>query len=75
MRYPVIKPPTRQEQALIRRKIKEVVKAHGGLRAAARYLKIKRSYLGALMDGTKKNPGDWYLRKLGLRRVTYIEEI
>ncbi len=75
MRYPVIKPPTRQEQALIRRKIKEVVKAHGGLRAAARHLKIKRSYLSALMDGTKKNPGDWYLRKLGLRRVTYIEEI
>jgi hypothetical protein len=51
------------------------VKAHGGLRPAARYLKIKRSYLGALLDGTKKNPGDWYLRKLGLRRVTYIEEI
>ena len=75
MRYPVIKPPTRQEQALIRRKIKEVVKAHGGLRAAARHLKIKRSYLSALLDGTKKNPGDWYLRKLGLRRVTYIEEI
>jgi hypothetical protein len=75
MRYPVIKPPTRQEQALIRRKIKEVVKAQGGLRAAARHLKIKRSYLSALMDGTKKNPGDWYLRKLGLRRVTYIEEI
>jgi len=75
MRYPVIKPPTKKEQALIRRKIKEVVKAQGGLRPAARHLKIKRSYLGALMDGTKKNPGDWYLRKLGLRRVTYIEEI
>ncbi len=51
------------------------MKAHGGRRAAARHLKIKRSYLSALMDGTKKNPGDWYLRKLGLRRVTYIEEI
>ncbi len=75
MRYPVIKPPTRQEQALIRRKIKEAVKAHGGLRPAARILKIKRSYLGALLDGTKKDLGDWYLRKLGLRRVTYIEEI
>ncbi len=75
MRYPIIKPPTKQEQALIRRKIKEVVKAHGRLMAAARQLKIKRSYLGALLDGTKKNPGDWYLRKLGLRRVTYIEEI
>jgi hypothetical protein len=51
------------------------VKAQGGLRPAARHLKIKRSYLGALLDGTKNNPGDWYLRKLGLRRVTYIEEI
>ncbi len=75
MRYPVTKPPTRQEQALIRRKIKEVVKAHGGLRAAARHLKIKRSYLGSLLDGTRNNPGDSYLRKLGLLRVTYIEEI
>ncbi len=75
MRYSVIKPPTRQEQALIRRKIKEVVKEHGGLRPAARHLKIKYSYLGALLDGTRSNPGDSYLRKLGLRRVTYIEEI
>ncbi len=75
MRYPVIKPPTRQEQALIRRKIKEVVKEYGGLRPAARHLKIKYSYLGSLLGGTRNNPGDWYLRKLGLRRVTYIEEI
>ena len=75
MRYPVIKPPTRQEQALIRRKIKEVVKEYGGVRPAARHLKIKYSYLGSLLDGTRNNPGDWYLRKLGLRRVTYIEEI
>ena len=75
MRYPVIKPPTRQEQALIRRKIKEVVKEYGGVRPAARHLKIKASYLGSLLDGTRNNPGDWYLRKLGLRRVTYIEEI
>ncbi len=54
MRYPVIKPPTKPEQALIRRKIKEVVKEYGGVRPAARHLKIKRSYLGALSDGTKK---------------------
>ena len=51
------------------------VKAHGGLRPAARHLKIKPSYLGSLLDSTRNNPGDWYLRKLGLRRVTYIEEI
>ncbi len=75
MRYPVIKPPTRQEQALIRRKIKEVVKAQGGVMPAARHFKIKHSYLVSLLDGTSNNPGDWYLRKLGLRRVTYIEEI
>jgi len=75
MRYSVVKPPTRQEQALIRRKIKEVVKEYGGVRPAARHLKMKPSYLGSLLDGTRNNPGDWYLRKLGLRRVTYIEEI
>jgi hypothetical protein len=45
------------------------------LRPAARHLKINYSYLGALLDGTRNNPGDSYLRKLGLRRVTYIEEI
>jgi hypothetical protein len=75
MRYPVIKPPTKKEQALIRRKIKEVVKEQGGVRAAARHLKVKHSYLASILDGTRNNPGDWYLRKLGLRRVTYIEEI
>ena len=74
MRYAVIKPPTRQEQALIRRKIREAMKRHGGLRATARALRIKPSYLNSLQDGTRKNPGDYYLRKLGLRRVTYIEE-
>ncbi len=75
MRYTVIKPPTRKEQALIRRKIKELVTAYGGVRPAARHLKIKHSYLSARLDGTRNNPGDSYLRKLGLRRVTYIEEI
>ncbi len=74
MRYAVIKPPTRQEQALIRRKIREAMKRYGGLRAAARALRIKPSYLNSLRDGTRNNPGDFYLRKLGLRRVTYIEE-
>ncbi len=74
MRYAVVKPPTRQEQALIRRKIREAKKRYGGLRAAARALKIKPSYLASLQTGTRKNPGDYYLRKLGLRRVTYIEE-
>jgi len=75
MRYTVIKAPTRKEQALIRRKVRELVKYHGGLRPAARALKIPPSYLGALKDGTRKNPSNRYLYPLGLRRVTYIEEI
>ncbi len=75
MRYSVIKPPTRKEQALIRRKVREAVKRYGGLRAAARSIGVPYSYLGAIQSGTRSNPGDWYLRKLGLRRVTYIEEI
>ena len=74
MRYPVIKPATKAEQALIRRKVREAVKKFGGMRAAARRLGISSAYLAAIRDGSRCNPGDFYLRRLGLRRVTYIEE-
>jgi len=75
MKHVVIKPPTRKEQALIRRKIRQAVSKFGGLRPAARRLKIPPSYLGALQDGSRNNPGNDTLRRLGLRRITYIEEI
>jgi len=55
MRYPVIKPPTRQEQALIRRKIKEVVKAQG-VAAVARKAGINRvTVYKTLKPGTESS--------------------
>lgn len=40
------------------RKFREAIKLYGGLRAAAKALKVPASYLGALQDGTRNNPGD-----------------
>ena len=50
-------------------------KVSGLLFGKAKSQKINLTPFPALLDGTRKNPGDRYLRKLGLRRVTYIEEI
>jgi len=45
---------------------------HGGLRPAARALRIDAAYLKRLRDGEKRDPGDAILRKLGLyREVVY----
>lgn len=50
-------------------RLKELEKQHGSMRAAARVLKIDHGYLSRLKDGSKMNPSDAVLRKLGLRRV------
>lgn len=76
MRYASnFKQPTRKEQALIRRTLKTWITVHGNARQAALKLKINPKYFYSLLAGHKVNPGDAVLRKLGLRRVTYIEEI
>lgn len=75
MRYATsFKQPTREEQALIKRTVKALIKKFGNCRRAALRLGINPKYMYALRDGYKTNPGDAILRKLGLRRVTYIEE-
>ncbi len=75
MRYASsFKQPTREEQALIKRTVKRAVKKFGNCRQAALHLGINHHYMYSLRDGYKINPGDAVLRKLGLRRVTYIEE-
>ena len=60
---------------LIRRHAKLSIKTFGGVRAAARVLEIDPSYLSRLARGEKDNPSNNLCRKLGLRRVTYIEEL
>lgn len=76
MRYATsFKQPTRVEQALIRRHVKALVRKFGNCRQAGLRLGIHPKYMYSLRDGDKVNPGDAILRKLGLRRVTYIEEL
>lgn len=69
------KQPTKAEQALIRRKIRALVKKFGNAHQAARRVGINPKYFYALRAGEKVNPGDAILRKLGLRRVMHIEEL
>jgi hypothetical protein len=76
MRYATsFKQPTKKEQALIRRKIREQIKKFGNVHAASKRLGINPKYMYSMNRGEKVNPGDAILRKLGLRRVTYIEEV
>ena len=53
----------------LRRRIQEVAKQHGSLRAAARALEIDHGYLSRLQDGGKTDPSDAVLRKLGLKKI------
>lgn len=53
-------------------RITELMQQHGGLRAAARAVKLQPSYLSRLRNGHQTNPSPEALRKLGLvRHVTY----
>ena len=57
----------------LRARIQELAKKHGSLRAAARVLEIDAGYLSRLQGGSKLEPSDGVLRKLGLKRVvTYL---
>jgi hypothetical protein len=69
-----ITPPDRWAQtATIRQRVAELMTQHGGLRPAARALKMTPQYLYRLGNGEKKNASAAMLRKLGLLRVvTYI---
>lgn len=59
----------------VRARVAELVKQHGGLRPAARVLRMTPQYLYRLGNGEKKNASAKVLRKLGLRRVVYYERI
>ena len=58
---------------LLQKRIKELAKQHGSIRAAARVLEVDHAYLWRLVNTIKENPSDDLLRKLHLRRVvTYM---
>ena len=57
----------------IQKRVSELVEKHGGLRPAARALKMTPQYLYRLGNGEKRNASAAMLRKLGLCRVvTYV---
>lgn len=58
------------------KRIQDLAKQHGSLRAAARVLGIDHAYLWRLQNGGKIVPSDDVLKKLGLKRVvTYVNRI
>jgi hypothetical protein len=57
------------DHKVISRRIKRLVREHGSRHAVGYTLGIDTPYLMHLENGTKKNPGDEILSKLGLKRV------
>lgn len=55
--------------------VQQAIDRHGGVRVAARALRIDHAYLYRLRSGEKSDPSDAVLRKLGLRRVVTYEAI
>lgn len=53
----------------LQRRITQLVKQYGSLRAVAREFEIDAGYLSRLASGEKKDPGEVVIRRLGLRRV------
>ena len=53
----------------IEKRIAELVKQHGSLRAAARELGCSAAYLSRLASGQKSEPSGEVLQGMGLRRV------
>lgn len=63
-----ITPPDRwADTTTVRQRVSELVVQHGGLRPAARALRMTPQYLYRLGNGEKKNASAAMLRKLGLR--------
>lgn len=60
---------------LLRQVIESRIKKHGGIRPAARALKMDPAYLLRLMTGEKTNPGRVTLAKLGLFRVETYQRL
>lgn len=55
-------------------RIEAAEEKHGGLRGAARALKIDPGYLFRLKNSEKMNPSDEVLKALGLERVTFYRD-
>lgn len=57
---------SRNKLISVPQRIGELVLRHGGVRAAARAIRVDAGYLQRLYTGEKRNPSDATLRKLGM---------
>lgn len=55
----------------IPQRIEQLIERHGSLRATARALQLDPGYLATLRHGTKTNPSEKVLKKLGLKKIQY----
>jgi len=49
--------------------VRVIVNRHGGVRRCARVTGIDKAYLSRMMNGSKVNPSEKVLQKLGLEKV------
>ena len=56
-------------------RVRTLITQHGGLRKAARAVKIDRAYLSRLGTGEKINPSTAMLTRLSLRKVTVFSRV
>jgi len=54
---------------------KELIKAHGSVRAAAKRIGVNYSYLFRMASGEKLNPSGEVLKKLGLEKIVTYRSI
>lgn len=60
---------------MLRAEIERLIQQHGGVRPAARALRVDPAYLCRLREGSKTNPGESLLRRLRLRRIVSVRFI
>jgi transcriptional regulator with XRE-family HTH domain len=53
--------------------VSEIVRKHGGVRAAARATGVDKGFISRLMSGKRTAPSDETLKALGLRPVALYE--
>lgn len=58
---------------IVQERAKAAVEQHGGVRPAARALRISAGVLSLLADGKRKSASPRTLRALGLKRVQRVE--
>jgi len=59
----------------LQERVKQLVRQHGSLRAAARATQIDPGYLSRLGSGEKVRPLAAMLKRMGLRRIVTYERL